>query len=193
MDDAAGNLALLGVIAIFLIYKGGMSLFARPTIRTRPLPRTRPVIREARRNERPVIRHDYQPIKGEPYVVDGDTIRIGRRRIRLFGMDAPEMQQDGGAASRAHLIRLIRGREVVAQPVDIDKYGRQVARVWLGGTDISARMVIDGYAVAMQDWHLDYVYHEKAARRDRRGLWAEDEVNGITCPAAFRRAQKAGG
>lgn len=187
MEVEASNLAILAVVLAFLVFKAGGEILrdVRQYFGNRRVPTRN------RRAPRPRRKPRFPPLKGRPRVVDGDTIRIGRDRVRLFGMDAPEMAQPGGDLSRAHLMRLIDGRVVVAQPVAIDVYGRFVARVWLGGTDLSAKMVLDGFAVAMQDWHSDYIYHEQAARRERRGLWADDPVNGIGCPSTFRQAQKS--
>lgn len=96
----------------------------------------------------------------EPRYHDGDSIRCaGRARaVRLYGIDAPEMP---GAcrpgrrcvagdpyASRDHLIRLARGRALLCRPVDVDHYGRTVARCTAGGAELSCAMVRDGYAVA---------------------------------------------
>ena len=74
------------------------------------------------------------------------------------------------------------------EPVDVDCYGRIVARVRLGGIDISEGMVIDGYARAMGAWHPAYVAAEKRARLAQRGLWTGNPVSGIGDPAAHRRA-----
>lgn len=182
MEIGEGNLAALGLIVAFLLYRASKLVLKRRTSVRRRAPAPETPRRPQRR---------FEPIRGKPRVIDGDTIRIGRSRIRLFGMDAPEMSQAGGAQSRDHLSRLIEGRIVVAQPVAIDVYKRLVARVWLGGTDISAKMVLDGYAIAMQDWHRDYTFHEKAARREGCGLWSDDPVNGITCPSRFRLEQNS--
>ena len=50
-------------------------------------------------------------------------------------------------------------------------------------------MVIDGFARAMTDWHLDYAAAEWRARRGKHGLWADG--GGIGDPAAHRRAEAA--
>lgn len=100
------------------------------------------------------------------------------------------MEQRGGHDARAHLIRMVEGKPVCAVPVDLDCYGRTVARVWRGPHDLSARMVHDGYAVALSNRHSDYASHERSARFHGRGLWADDPVNGIRSPAAFRRWQR---
>lgn len=124
---------------------------------------------------------------GKIHVVDGDTVIVNRARVRLFGMDAPEMSQRGGRQAKAHLIRMAGGKEVRVLPVAVDCYGRIVGRVLLGQVDLSHAMVREGFAVAMRAYHDDYVLAEAAARRDRSGLWADDPEHGIDDPAAHRR------
>jgi len=123
-------------------------------------------------------------IIGEPLVVDGDTVRIGNTRIRLHGIDAPEQSQscnarDGGTwacgseATRA-LRGLIAGREVSCQPLTLDRYGRTVARCFLGNVDVQAEMVRQGLAWAFVKYSSDYVAEETQARAARRGIWQAD-------------------
>ena len=122
----------------------------------------------------------------DPFVIDGDTLVSDRVRIRLHGIDAPEMSQAGGAAARSHLISLIAGGAVRIEPLGTDKYGRMVARVHASCGDLGQLMVRDGYARAA--YGADYAGEERAARRSRAGLWAGP---GIPSPAAHR-AQSAG-
>ncbi len=130
---------------------------------------------------------DLAPFEGRVWVIDGDTLSVQGTRVRMFGIDAPELSQYGGYKARSHLIRLAGGRQVRVHPVDIDCYGRIVARVWCGDIDLSDRMVRDGYAVAMSRWNSDYDAAEFQARRQQFGLWRGDPVLGIGDPAAHRR------
>ena len=139
---------------------------------------------------------DLNAFTGKVYVIDGDTITVGPSRVRLFGMDAPETDQRGGAAAKSHLIGLAGGREVRVEPKAVDRYGRIVGQVRLGALDLSEAMVLDGFAVATRRYHRDYVAAEHAAREARRGLWKADPVSGIGDPARHRRekaAREAGG
>lgn len=122
----------------------------------------------------------------DPFVIDGDTLVSDRVRIRLHGIDAPEMSQAGGAAARSHLISLIAGGSVRIEPLGTDKYGRMVARVHARCGDLGRLMVRNGYARAA--YGADYAGEERAARGSRAGLWAGP---GIPSPAAHR-AQNAG-
>lgn len=128
-------------------------------------------------------------IVGSAGVVDGDGLRIGGERIRLHGVDAFERgqmcgDQPCGQLSAEHLDRLTRGTEVRCTPLDVDRYGRVVARCTARGVDIGAAQVEAGLALAYRRYSLDYVPQEAAARRARRGAWATD----FTPPDEWRRA-----
>lgn len=117
----------------------------------------------------------------DPYVIDGDTIVSDGARVRLAGIDAPELSQPGGAAARSHLIRLIAGGAVRIEPLSTDRYGRMVARVHARSGDLGRMMVRDGYALSY--YGADYRAEERLARKRRAGLWAGP---GISSPAAHR-------
>lgn len=89
-------------------------------------------------------------IAGPPTrVTDGDTIRIGATRIRLDGIDAPEMSTPYGEPARRHLAGLIGGRSVRCIDEGERSYDRVVAICYLDGQDLGAAMVRDGWA---RDW-----------------------------------------
>lgn len=95
-------------------------------------------------------------------VTDGDTIRCGQNRIRLEGIDAPEMpghcrpgrQCTPGDpyASLANLEQLIGGSKVLCTQTDTDRHGRIVARCTAKGEDLSCAQVRDGHAVKRYGW-----------------------------------------
>lgn len=81
--------------------------------------------------------------------VDGDTFRINSRSvsIRIWGLDAPETDEAGGAAATAALARLISGQDLRCRQRDIDRYGRIVGQCMLpNGRDITAAMIASGTA-----------------------------------------------
>lgn len=116
------------------------------------------------------------------YVIDGDTVAKDDLRIRLAGIDAPEMDQPGGQDAKTHLRRLTGRGRVRVKPVETDRYGRLVARLETSKGDVCRKMVSDGYAIAA--YGRAYRSDEKAARARRRGLWAK---GGISSPSAHRR------
>ena len=112
---------------------------------------------------------------------DGDLLRVGNQRIRLIGIDAPELTQtcrdarggtwDCGRAAKARLAELVAGGNVSCTARDTDHYGRTLASCSAGGIDLGRAMVRDGLALATDDryWHA-----QTAARVARRGLWQGD-------------------
>ena len=73
-------------------------------------------------------------------VIDGDTFRGGGQDFRLVGVDCPELDQPGGTAARDYLSALILHKYVEYESKGIDVYGRVLAQVWVGGTDVNAQM-----------------------------------------------------
>lgn len=109
-------------------------------------------------------------------VVDGDTIKIEGRAVRLHGIDAAELSQecaDGWPAGRLaadHLRLLIDGRVTVCTAVAQDRYRRTVAVCRADGVDIGEQMVADGMAWAFIRYSADYTAQEEAARSAGRGI-----------------------
>ena len=114
-----------------------------------------------------------------PTVHDGDTLRCGSDRIRLFGVDAPEVRRGSTAAeplayeARDHLIKLTRGR-VGCRVVTQDRYGRQVARCWSNASpDVNAAMIRSGLATEWRAYSKGaYAQPQAEAQAAGRGTWA---------------------
>jgi endonuclease YncB( thermonuclease family) len=122
-----------------------------------------------------------QSVTGIARNIDGDSLRVGDREVRLFGIDAPEWGQvcnrdgqpwDCGAAAAGQLEKLVTGKPVRCTPVDTDEYGRTVAQCAVGNIDVNRAMVASGYAVAYRRYSTTYVSAEESAKANRRGLWA---------------------
>lgn len=82
-------------------------------------------------------------------VVDGDTFWINgqRSRVRVWGLDAPEIGNAGGSTATAQLAGLVSGHSVQCRMRDVDRYGRIVGQCWLpDGRDIAAAMIASGTA-----------------------------------------------
>lgn len=129
-------------------------------------------------------------------VVDGDTLHVGTERVRLFGIDAPELSQscDAGTSKTAcgqlaarWLRARVQGRTVRCSAVDTDRYGRIVARCSIDGADLGQTIVDAGWATAYRKYSLRYIDAEQRARTARRGIWAF----GFERPEAYRRAKSA--
>lgn len=97
-------------------------------------------------------------------VIDGDTIDvhvslgfyvwIRFQRIKLAGIDAPDVASPEGAAAKQHLEQLIGGKTVILQsihgeddPARRDSFGNWLGNLWLDGKSINDEMVASGNAV----------------------------------------------
>lgn len=89
-------------------------------------------------------------VRGRAWVIDGDTIDIRGTRIRLAGIDAPEMDHPYGKRAKWALVNLCKGNEIRAVYDGDLSHDRRVATCYLpDGRDLSAEMVKAGMAI---DW-----------------------------------------
>jgi micrococcal nuclease len=113
-------------------------------------------------------------------VKDGDSLLLYRpdvkrtSEVRLAGIDAPELAQPWGLQARSALRRKVQGRQVRVELTDRDRYGRLVARIWVGPTYVNAYMTQFGHAWAFDRYLKDSRIRngQTLARREQRGLWA---------------------
>ncbi len=116
-------------------------------------------------------------LRGRADTVDGDTLKMGDVRIRLWGVDAPESRQScraeglswncGGLAMAALRSR---ATEIECRPKGRDGYGRLLAVCFNGGADVNAWMVSEGWALAYRRQSEEYLGQEEQARAGRKGI-----------------------
>jgi|TARA_B100001971_G_C18138188_1_gene508856 endonuclease YncB( thermonuclease family) len=114
-------------------------------------------------------------------VIDGDTIRITRNlksvKVRLYGVDCPEIKQAGGKEARALVRRLAFGRVLLIESKGKDRYKRIIGRVYLlSGNTLSRELVKAGKCWWYRKYAPDDQYLkelEKEAKADKRGIWAD--------------------
>lgn len=126
------------------------------------------------------------------HVTDGDTVWVqpedgsGARKLRLQGIDAPEICQAGGDAARTALRELVLAQRVQIRVRYHDDYGRGLAQVQLGSRDVAATMVRAGHAWSYR-WRSKpgpYAAEEALARQQRLGLFATAQPE---LPRNFRK------
>jgi len=126
------------------------------------------------------------------WISDGDTLWVqpkgggAPRKLRLLGIDAPEICQAGGPASRDSLRQLVQGQTLRVEVKYLDDYGRALARVHVAEVDVAAELVLRGQAWSAR-WHRSpgpYARQEAQARLEKRGLFAQP---GAQQPRDFRR------
>ncbi len=120
-----------------------------------------------------------ESLSGRAFVLDGDSLELNGRRLRLEGIDAPEgrqtCQHDGkawpcGRQATAALRRLVAGRQVKCRELGRDRYDRLLAECHVGETDIAAEMVRQGWALSYRAGK--YIEEEEQAKRAKAGIWS---------------------
>ncbi len=134
------------------------------------------------------------PFSGIARAKDGDSLMVGQREVRLFGIDAPEFDQSCkrsgqnwacGVEAADKLAALVAGKDVRCVAIDTDQHGRTLARCTVGNTDVNRAMVAAGFAVAYRHYSSDYVSAEESAKASRRGIWAGT----FEMPSQYRREE----
>jgi endonuclease YncB( thermonuclease family) len=119
---------------------------------------------------------------GPSRVVDGETLEVGAQRVRLFGIDAPALDQvcqhggqdyQCGRVARATLWDLVGGLDVSCEPAGASSAPDSVmmAICRAGGIDLNEAMVLSGWALADRAATGRYAALEAQAKQARRGLW----------------------
>ena len=141
------------------------------------------------------LQPDY--ISGKAKVVDGDTIKINGIKIRLSGIDAPELKQrctwkNGeyylcGEFSKSFLDFIeYEGVKIKCEYSNKDKYGRILGTCYKGKRDINSYMVEMGAAVAYKKYSKKYIAEEEFAKENKLGIWSGDFIR----PEEWRKKNK---
>ncbi|WP_431095240.1 thermonuclease family protein [Polaromonas aquatica] len=129
------------------------------------------------------------------YVVDGDTVRVrppsGGKPIsvRINGIDAPEICQAGGSASRDALMRKLLGQRVAVYGRHHDDYGRLLVKITLKGEDTGEWMVAQGLAWSYRSRASagPYAEQQRRARAAGLGIFSPSHAVPPVYPAQFRK------
>jgi endonuclease YncB( thermonuclease family) len=129
------------------------------------------------------------------YVVDGDTVRVrppgGGKPIsvRINGIDAPEICQAGGSASRDALMRKLLGQRVAVHGRHHDDYGRLLAKIMLKGEDAGGWMVAQGLAWSYRSrgGAGPYAVQQRRAKAAGLGIFSPSYAVSPVYPAQFRK------
>ena len=116
-------------------------------------------------------------LRGRCWVIDGDTIVIDKIRLRLAGIDAPELDHPWGQQSKWAMVKLCKGQTVTARIKPELSYDRIVAQCFLpDGRDLAAELVRIGLAL---DWpkFSGGKYRHLEPEDARRKLWRAELAN----------------
>ena len=133
-----------------------------------------------------------EEIYGNPKIIDGDTVHINSKKIRLEGIDAPEMRQQCqkvflevsvivgfnlkkdyscGVVSKEKLIVKINNSHINCISSGRDRYKRYLATCYKDKINLNKWMVRNGLAVAYKRYSKDYLRDEIYAKENKLGLW----------------------
>lgn len=136
-------------------------------------------------------------------VHDGDTVTVAPGgddatplAIRLYGVDAPELDQSGGEEARDWLAdQLPAGAPVDVIPYGVDRYGRALGLLQCGAArrrTLNSGLVAAGHAwveprYCRAKFCREWATLETKAREERRGLWRDERP---LRPSAWRKLRK---
>ena len=131
----------------------------------------------------------------EVKIIDGDTIIVDGEKIRFFGIDAPEIDQECkkkgkiikcGLLAKNVLEDKIANQKPLCVKKGEDKYKRTIAECFINDISLSKFLVLNGYAFAYKKYSKQHVYHEKRAKILKKGLWSMN----FEFPWKFRKNKK---
>ena len=136
-----------------------------------------------------------ETIIGKAKIIDGDTIHIGKNKIRLHGIEAPEINQkceikkkkwNCGIKSKKALENFVLKKEVYCEIIDIDQYKRFIGICFVNNKSMNQHMVKSGWAIAYRYYSFDYVKDEEIAKNNKIGIWQGSFIE----PYLYRRYSK---
>ena len=136
-------------------------------------------------------------------IIDGDTIEADGKRMRIFGIDAPETHQNCQDKANLEYQCGLRSKDILRDIVglkeyagtvqsldctgiDKDRYGRWVSVCFINQTNVGREMVRRGAALAYRQYSLAYVEDENYAKTEQNGVWQGT----FELPWVWRRIQK---
>ncbi|MBO7556841.1 MAG: thermonuclease family protein [Alphaproteobacteria bacterium] len=115
------------------------------------------------------------------HVVDGDSLELGEKRIRLLGIDSPEYRQfcynakhqkyDCGIEAKRYLEDLIGTQQVRCEEESKDIYERSLSVCFAGDVNLNAEMIRAGWALPYREEGDKYLSLEKQAKVNKKGVW----------------------
>ena len=144
---------------------------------------------------------EIKEITGYAKIIDGDTIKISNKKIRLYAIDAPEKKQTCkkpyltisvfsftksylcGQVSTNKLTKKINNQIIKCKIKDVDRYNRVIGECYKRNENLNSWLVSNGYAVAYRKYSKKYISDEMNAKNNKLGIWQGN----FEMPWDFRR------
>jgi micrococcal nuclease len=125
-------------------------------------------------------------------VIDGDTFEIETgEKVRLIGINAPEISDIFGVESKEYLTKLIEGKDVDLVSDNLssktDRYNRLLRYVILNGEDINYKLILDGYAFA----YLKYKFEKSEVYKDAQLIALNNEIGMWNKSGSFSKPKES--
>ncbi len=117
------------------------------------------------------------------FVIDGDTMIIDNLKVRIQGIDSPEISQKFGKEAKKQLIILTKNKTLRIKIIKFDRYNRAICYIFANNKDVGLQMVQTGYAWAYRRYTNEYVFAEEKAKNRRIGIW---QFNNNINPEIYR-------
>ena len=132
---------------------------------------------------------EIKEISGYAKIIDGDTIKINSKKIRLHGIDAPEKKQVCkkpyitivffsfsknylcGQVSTDKLTKKINNQIIKCKIKNVDRYKRLIGECYKKNENLNSWLVSNGYAVAYRKYSKKYILNEINAKDNKLGIW----------------------
>ncbi len=132
---------------------------------------------------------EIKEITGFAKIIDGDTIKINSKKIRLHGIDAPEKKQTCqkpyltisffsftksylcGQVSTNKLTKKINNQIIKCKIKDVDRYSRLIGECYKRNQNLNSWLVANGHAVAYRKYSKKYISDEINAKNNKLGIW----------------------
>jgi endonuclease YncB( thermonuclease family) len=135
-------------------------------------------------------------VTGVPHIASGNSVNIGKSRLRLAGISAPSLEQlcvdaagarwTCGLAARDELIKYVGAKSWNCQTLHAERFNRTFAKCTVDGEDIAKWLVSSGWAIAFTQASHAYETDEADAKAAKAGLWA----GAFIAPPDWRRRNK---
>lgn len=139
---------------------------------------------------------DRETYSGKAFIIDGDTLKINDTKIRLVGVDAPEISQkckthghieNCGEIVKLRLVQVTSNEDTICYSHGKDFYGRVLAECYINDININKWLLREGLAVYYYNKDFkNYKILETLAKQEKIGLWDSEFQN----PKDYRKQKK---